>query len=148
MMKLVDVTNQQGEIVDLASLKLAENVHRQLRPQLPADYVASMHAIFTHGARMLLAMSDEGQVQGVAVWRIVHNTFEGVRLYVDDLVTDERIRSTGIGKALLAQLENYARANGCDVLALDSGTQRAEAHKFYFREGMHVSSFSFRKSLK
>lgn len=147
-MKLVDVTNQQGEIIDLASLKLAETVHRQLRPQLSADYVATMHTVFANGARMLLAVSDEGHVLGVSVWRLVHNTFEGLRLYVDDLVTDEKIRSTGIGKALLGHLENYARVHGCDVLALDSGTQRAAAHKFYFREGMYVSSFSFRKSLK
>lgn len=147
-MKLVDVTNQQGETIDLGSLKRAEAVHRQLRPQLPADYVATMQAVFVNGARMLLAMSEDGQVRGVAVWRLVHNTFEGLRLYVDDLVTDEQMRSTGIGKALLAHLENYAKAQGCDVLALDSGTQRAEAHKFYFREGMHISAYSFRKSLK
>jgi hypothetical protein len=36
----------------------------------------------------------------------------------------------------------------CDVLALDSGTQRTDAHRFYFREGMVIPSFCFRKNLK
>jgi hypothetical protein len=67
---------------------------------------------------------------------------------VDDLVTDEARRSRGVGRALLAHLEEKARKLGCDVLALDSGAQRAAAHKFYFREGMHIPGFCFRKTLK
>ena len=85
---------------------------------------------------------------GIALWRLIENTYEGKRLYVDDLVTHEAKRSKGVGKLMLAQLENYARQLGCDVLALDSGVQRAGAHKFYFREEMQISSFCFRKSLK
>jgi hypothetical protein len=40
-----------------------------------------------------------------------------------------------------------ARCLGCDVVALDSGTQRTAAHRFYFREGFVIPSFCFRKSL-
>ena len=52
-----------------------------------------------------------------------------------------------LGKALLAHIEALARKSGCDDLALDSGTQRTQAHKFYFREGMVASSFHFTKRL-
>jgi hypothetical protein len=41
-----------------------------------------------------------------------------------------------------------AKTSMCGVLALDSGVQRQGAHRFYFREGMHVASFSFKKVLK
>jgi hypothetical protein len=34
------------------------------------------------------------------------------------------------------------------VLALDSGTQRTDAHRFYFREGLVIPAFCFRKTLK
>ena len=84
----------------------------------------------------------------VALWRLIENTYEGRRLYVDDLVSDETRRSQGAGKMMLDWLEAKARVLGCDVLALDSGVQRQRAHQFYFREGMHISSFSFRKTLK
>jgi GNAT superfamily N-acetyltransferase len=67
---------------------------------------------------------------------------------VDDLITDEARRSSGVGRALLGYLEQKARAAGFDNLTLDSGTQRLQAHKFYFREGMAVTSFHFMKKLK
>lgn len=145
-MKLIEVTNNSGDIVELDWLVKAEVVHRQLRAQLPQGYVDRMRQVFANGARMVLAVHRE-QVVGVALWRMIENTYEGRRLYVDDLVTDESQRSQGVGKRLLQHLEKYARDAGCDVLALDSGVQRAEAHKFYFREGMSVASFSFRKKL-
>jgi hypothetical protein len=53
-----------------------------------------------------------------------------------------------MGKRLLGWLETQAKSLACDVLALDSGVQRQKAHRFYFREGMHIPSFCFRKALK
>lgn len=143
---LVDVCDQQGRIVAPDWLARAEPVHRQLRDKLPADYAGRLAAVFANGARMSLAVAGEA-VRGVAVWRIVENTYEGRRLYVDDLVADVEHRSQGVGKFLIAQLEARARALGCDVLTLDSGTQRTFAHRFYFREGFVIPSFCFRKSL-
>lgn len=145
-MRLVEVTDSNGQVIAPDWLVRAEQVHRQLRPQLPADYAGRMRDVFANGARLLVAVSDE-QVLGVALWRLIENTYEGRRLYVDDLVTDESQRSRGVGKLLLQHLEQQARALGCAVLALDSGVQRAAAHKFYFREGMHIPSFCFRKNL-
>lgn len=145
-MQLVEVTDNSGNVVALDRLISAELVHRQLRPMLPADYVGRMREVFANGARLLVAVNDD-QVVGVALWRLVENTYEGLRLYVDDLVTDEQHRSQGVGKLLLQHLEAQARTLGCNVLALDSGVQRAAAHKFYFREGMHIPSFCFRKTL-
>jgi GNAT superfamily N-acetyltransferase len=96
---------------------------------------------------MMLAVEGD-EVRGVAVWRVIQNTYEGCRLYVDDLVTDVAHRSRGIGRLLLAGLEARARQLGCDVIALDSGTQRTSAHRFYFREGFVIPSFCFRKSIQ
>ena len=84
----------------------------------------------------------------MAVWRVFENTHDGLKLYVDDLVTDETRRSTGVGHALIAHLEAKARALGCDIYALDSGVQRERAHRFYFREGFGITSYAFRKVLK
>jgi GNAT superfamily N-acetyltransferase len=127
-------------------LARAEGVHRQLRPQLPADYLERMAEIFKGGARLVLA-TDEERVLGLALWRLIENTYEGRRLYVDDLVTDAAQRSKGVGKALLDWLSARAGEEKCNVLALDSGVQRGEAHKFYFREGMQIAAYSFRKVL-
>jgi hypothetical protein len=44
-------------------------------------------------------------------------------------------------------MENHARQQGCQTFSLDSGTQRASAHKFYFRQGLAITSFHFAKKL-
>jgi ribosomal protein S18 acetylase RimI-like enzyme len=95
-----------------------------------------------------MCVATEGDaVRGVAVYRISENTFEGLHLYVDDLVTDEKLRSRGIGHALMEHLQSLAQAARCEATTLDSGTQRTQAHKFYFREGMTITSFHFTQVL-
>ena len=145
--RVVAVTDDAGKLLEPVWLSRAESVHRQLRPQLPPEYEARLQVIFAAGARMALVV-DADSVCSVALWRVVENTYEGRRLYVDDLVSDETRRSSGAGKMLLDWLQAKAESLGCDVLALDSGIQRDRAHRFYFREGMHISSFCFRKVLK
>ena len=144
---VVEVTAADGSVAAPEWLARAECVHRQLRPDLPADYAGRLRAVFANGGRLAL-VAEGGLVRAVTLWRLIENTYEGCRLYVDDLVSDETRRSQGAGKMMLDWLEAKAKALGCDVLALDSGVQRDRAHRFYFREGMHITSFSFRKALK
>jgi GNAT superfamily N-acetyltransferase len=145
--EIVEVTGASGEVLQPGVLAAAEPVHRQLRPQLELDYAAHLARVFAGGGRMLAAV-EAGAVLGLAVYRVYENITDGRRLYVDDLVTDEARRSRGTGAALLARLEDEARRHGCTTLVLDSGTQRTAAHRFYFRQGMVITSFNFKKRLK
>lgn len=142
---VVRVSGPDGKILDAVRLAAAEAVHRQLRPQIPQDYVGAMQGIFADGGEMAVAV-DGARVAGVAVFRLFRNTHVGLRCYVDDLVTDETRRSTGVGHALIAWIEVEAKARGCPGVDLESGVQRAGAHRFYFREGFNIPSFSFRKT--
>lgn len=147
MMRIIDITDADGRVIEPAWLDRARRVHLQLRPNLPADYAAKMCRIFAGGGRMCVAENGE-EVIGLGVYRIHENTSEGLKMYVDDLVTDETHRSTGVGHALMEYLQGIARAAGCEQYTLDSGTFRQQAHKFYFREGMVIASFHFKKPLK
>lgn len=146
MTQIIEITDSSGRIVAGNWLQQAESVHRQLRPQLMPEYVGQMQRVFAGGARMLVAV-DDGFVLGLTVWRILEKTFSRSELYIDDLITDAGHRSTGVGKALLGCCEAKARDAGCTQLTLDSGTPRLKAHKFYFREGLQITSFHFVKSL-
>ena len=123
-----------------------EAVHRALRTALPADYRGLMRRVMAQGAEIAIRHQDQ-VVCALAVFRCYQNTYDGYRFYIDDLVTDPAQRSAGHGAALIAWCEALARTRGCDYLCLDSGVQRARAHRFYFREGFSIAAYSFRKAL-
>jgi GNAT superfamily N-acetyltransferase len=68
-------------------------------------------------------------------------------MYVDDLVTDEAMRSRGFGEAMIQWLITLAKEEGCSTFSLDSGTFRHEAHAFYFRQGLRITDFHFQLPL-
>lgn len=144
---IVQITGKSGRVMEPEWLAAAEAVHRQLRPQLPAGYAAKMQRVIRDGGEMCVAVKGE-KVVGVAVYREFENTHAGRRFYVDDLVTAESERSCGVGRALMTYLQQVARERGCPGLDLESGTQRTRAHRFYFREGFFITSFSFRKEFQ
>jgi GNAT superfamily N-acetyltransferase len=118
-------------------------VMRQLRPHLVADeFVARIRRMQAEGFHLAL-LEDKGAIRAVAGYRYYEKLFSGKNLYVDDLVTDTANRSRGHGRALLRWLCDQARTQGCAQLELDSGVQRFDAHRFYFRERMHVSAYHF-----
>ncbi len=124
-------------------------VMRELRPLLAnaEEFVARVQEQQAEGFQLAL-LEREGEVVTVAGFRVQHMLASGLTLYVDDLVTGEAFRSQGNGKRMLDWLIAYAREQGCDTFSLDSGTQRREAHAFYFREEMRISSFHFMLPLK
>jgi GNAT superfamily N-acetyltransferase len=127
-------------------LEAAEPLHRMLRPQMAPGYVPMMQRILAEGAQFAL-VHESGAVCALALFRAFHNTWNGYRFYIDDLVTDETRRSAGHGKFLLAWCEDLARSWGCTAFTLESGVQRGAAHRFYFRERMTIEAFSFVKPL-
>ncbi|HET9471144.1 MAG TPA: GNAT family N-acetyltransferase, partial [Usitatibacter sp.] len=126
-MKVVAVSDRDGKVTDARLLAAAEAVHRQLRPHLSADYAGRMKEIFAGGAEMAVAV-EGSTVLGVTVFRVLEKTHSGRELYCDDLVTDERERSTGVGRAMIDYMVRVANERGCDTFALDSGCQRTQAH--------------------
>ena len=122
-------------------------VMRQLRTHLDeAEYPETIRRLQRSGYR-IAAVLNRGRVRCVAGFRIQEYLYSGRHLYVDDLITAEDARSEGHGQRMLGWLAYIAQEESCESLQLDSGVQRHEAHKFYFREGMKISSYHFSKSL-
>jgi ribosomal protein S18 acetylase RimI-like enzyme len=120
----------------------------QLRPLLTAS---TLRGIYTEGhgqgLRFTAAYNDTGTCVAVAGWRIQASASCGRKLSIDDLVTDERHRGSGAGKALLGELTARARQAGCAVVDLDSAVHHAYAHRFYARMGMTIDAFRFSRPL-
>ena len=124
------------------------SVMRELRPHIEAIEFAARVLRQQKEGYQLAYLELDGAVRSVAGFRIFNLLFSGRTLYVDDLVTHESDRSRGFGAALFDWLVDFAAAEDCDYLTLDSGVQRFAAHRFYLNRGMDISSHHFQLKLK
>ncbi len=97
-----------------------EEVERRLR-ELPRD---GSHAVF-------VAEDGAGRFVGWAHVYALYFVGSDLRAEVAGLVVDESSRSTGVGKALMARIEQWAREKGLPAVTLRSNVIREPAHKFY-----------------
>ena len=140
-MNLVALAQTKEEI------SLCYPVMAQLRPQYsPDQFVSQVEDQIKEGYH-LAYLIDENIIKTVAGFRISHNLAWGKFLYIDDLVSDRKYRQSGVGTVLFEWLVDYAKYNQCQQLHLDSGVQRHQAHRFYARRGMDISSHHFVLSL-
>ena len=140
----------------MSSIQIAENseqmarcfsVMHQLRPKLrEEEFVERILQQQREGYRLVF-LEAEGKVASVAGFRVMHVLWSGKTLYVDDLITDEAMRSRGFGEQMIAWLLARAREEGCETFSLDSGTHRQQAHAFYFRQGLRITDFHFQRQL-
>jgi GNAT superfamily N-acetyltransferase len=123
-------------------------VMRELRPHLDESSFVSRVRLQEQAGYRLACVTISASPVAVAGFRIGENLAWGRFLYVDDLVTLSSERSHGYGKALLDWLESFATSKGCTQFHLDSGIQRKDAHRFYEREGLKISSYHFNKVIE
>ena len=119
-------------------------------PSTASQIERRFHALEeSHSARVLIA---EGPDRAVLGWVHVY----GKRLLVSDtyaeiggLVVDEAARGRGVGSALMASAEAWARERGYEVVSVPTNVIRVEAHEFYKSRGYQVlkSQYKLRKRL-
>lgn len=84
---------------------------------------------------VVLVAEDGSELVGMcSVYLDIESIRFGQRAWVEDLAVHPVHRSRGIGKLLLDQAKDWARAHGATHLELDSAEARAAAHRFYERE--------------
>ncbi|MCG7345480.1 GNAT family N-acetyltransferase [Sporosarcina sp. ACRSL] len=79
----------------------------------------------------LFALYDQGEIVAVTGFKPMITLYYGRFVWVCDLVTDQNKRSNGYGEKLLSYVHEWAKENGYDSVALSSGLQRTDAHRFY-----------------
>ncbi|MEO2267317.1 GNAT family N-acetyltransferase [Pseudoalteromonas pernae] len=107
-----------------------DSLHQQIEKQQAAGY----QIVYAH---------KEGEVVGVAGFVMGEKLAWGNHIYIDDLVTSEHCRNTGVGTFLLQWFKRFAKQNAVQQIHLDSGVQRFAAHRFYLREGFNIASHHF-----
>jgi GNAT superfamily N-acetyltransferase len=98
---------------------------------------------------VLVAELAPGQVIGW-VHGSEHELLEiGRRCEILGLVVDERYRKRGVGRRLIAALEQWAVSRGLEQMSVRSNAVRSESHPFYESLGYAraKTQYSYRKQL-
>lgn len=112
-----------------------------------ASYLEYLREMTDDGYR-LFAVSVDDRIVALAGVGIQVNMYYGRHVWIYELVTDADHRSEGYGLKLLSYIEDWAEENDCELVALSSGLQREEAHRFYEeRAGMERASFVYTRQL-
>lgn len=115
----------------------------QLRPFLSEDeFLTRVKRQLAQGYRLYRLLAD-GEVRAVTGFRLSESLGHGKFLYVDDLVADEAQRSNGHGGLLFDWLIDFALKENCAELRLDCAVHRFDAHRFYMRKRMKLTTHHF-----
>ncbi len=90
----------------------------------------------------MFALYDHEEIVAVTGFKPMITLYYGRFVWVCDLVTSERKRSSGYGEKLLTFVHKWAEENGYESVALSSGLNRGDAHRFY-EEKMDYDKVSY-----
>jgi GNAT superfamily N-acetyltransferase len=118
-------------------------------PATPEEIAQRLRRILDDPEHAVFVAEAAGRVAGW-VHVFVYRTMEAdARVEIGGLVVDEAARSQGIGRALMARAEAWAREKGCQAVGLRSNVIREKAHSFYEGLGYRLikTQKCFRKAL-
>jgi GNAT superfamily N-acetyltransferase len=115
-------------------------------PTTVEDARPGLRAMLVDERVRLLVVEVEGRIAGTATLVVVPNLTHGGQPWaqVENVVVDEAVRGTGVGKSLMDVCVRIAWEAGCYKLQLQSADHREGAHRFYERLGFEASSMGFR----
>ena len=132
---------------------LAARALLELRPAIGGveALVAAVDRVQRPSGYRVVASFDEDDRDAAAAagFRVEDKLAFGRHMYVDDLVTRADRRGRGHADRLFEWLHAEAERQGCEQFHLDSGVgpERADAHRFYFRHGLRITSYHFAREL-
>jgi GNAT superfamily N-acetyltransferase len=149
MAKIADSQVRAACEADCAALaSLSGELGYPATPQGIAQRLAAIAGNRDH--EVLVACTGDGSVAGWADVSVQWLLSRDPYAVLHGLVVAEGQRSQGIGRRLLAAAEEWAREQGVTTLLVRSNVVRADAHRFYEREGYgrKKTSAVFEKALK
>jgi len=129
-------------------LKQAYEVLKELRTSLEyetfTDLVEEMQEQYSY---TMFGLWDRGTIQTYAGVSIQTNLYWNKHLFIYELVTKKNVRSSGYGHQMMQFLDDYAKMHKCEHIALTSGVQRVDAHRFYENENFDKPGYTFLKKI-
>ena len=133
----------QIRIAEINDYKQILNLMRQLNPldQEVADVELKVFEEIIESTYLdLIVAEDDGVLLGSCYLNIIPNMTRGGRSYavIENVITDEKYRNQGIGKAMMNEAVNKAWQAGCYKIMLLTGRNNESTHRFYQRCGFRA----------
>ncbi|MBB6448216.1 GNAT superfamily N-acetyltransferase [Geomicrobium halophilum] len=124
-------------------------IMRQLRTHLDEkEYMELVSEAREKDMYRMFALYDQGDIVAVIGFKPMITLYYGRFVWVCDLVTDTQRRSKGYGEKLLSFVHDWAVEHNYESVALSSGLQRHDAHRFYEEKMKYgKASYVFKRSL-
>jgi GNAT superfamily N-acetyltransferase len=107
---------------------------QQLGYSVAADALAARLRRLGDRRAVLVALTD-GELGGCVSVSVNEHFVDGFEATIEGFVVDERLRSRGVGRELLAAAEGWARDRSAPTLIVHSNVVRERAHAFYVSNG-------------
>jgi len=144
-------SKQKSKIVKIQNREELERcfpVMKELRPHLSEQEYLE---IYRHAHAMdgyeIVALEQSGQILAVIGYRILYDFVRGRHLYIDDLVTTEKMRSQGLGEQLLEHAAVVAKGLGCKSMRLCAVLENEQGIKFYEKNKWNKRAYAFTKKV-
>jgi ribosomal protein S18 acetylase RimI-like enzyme len=107
-------------------------------------------SIDQHGQEAMVFIAEDDHGERLGFVTLAHNThFTGEQqAYINELATSEAAEGCGVGTALIAACEQWAREQGYRILALSTGAANERALGFYHHLGFRDEDVKLVKLLE
>jgi ribosomal protein S18 acetylase RimI-like enzyme len=123
-------------------------VMKELRPHLSfEEYISIYNESHSADGYEIVAIEDNGQILAVMGYRFLSDYVRGKHVYIDDLVSSEKVRSQGLGAELLKFAEKIAESSRSRSLRLCTDIENQRSVNFYDRNGWTKRAFAYTKKL-
>jgi len=118
-------------------------------PASPEDLRRRIEALATTPDHIVLAAVLNGRLIGWIDAAIERHLQAPDTVNIGGLVVDDSARGSGIGRRLCLAIEDWARSRSIPTVRVRSQIKRADAHRFYLRDGycQVKTSLDFEKSV-
>lgn len=100
------------------------------------------------GNYQIFVACDDGKVVGyIGCVNYLAFELENEGMKIIALAVSKEYRRKGIGTSLLKTAEQWAKENNIEVILLNSGLPREDAHTFYESQGYFKKSYGFIKKI-
>lgn len=117
-------------------------------PSTPKEMAGRLKILLSLPEYGIFVAEADGEIVGlVGAYMGYSLEFSGTYGRLTSLIVDEKHRGAGIGRQLIAKIEDWIRDQGALLTVVTSSNHRADSHRFYENNGYLNTGIRFTKKL-